>query len=88
MEKQVTSSNVLTWGIVALIFCCSPILGIIFACIARNKAKAFVRVNGQAYGPAKVGSIFSKIAFPISIVMLVIWVIYIIIFAAAAASYM
>ncbi len=76
MEKQISTGSVLAWGIVALALCYIPILGIIFACIARGRAKNFIRLNGSAYGPAKVGNILSKIAFPISIVMLVIWVIY------------
>lgn len=85
MENQVSSGNVLTWGILALAFCCCPVLGVIFACVAKKKARAFANANGQVFGAAKVGSIFGKIAFPISIVMQVVWVIYIIVVAAAVA---
>lgn len=87
MEKQVSSGSVLAWGIVALAFCCSPVLGIIFACVARGKAKGFIRLNGSAFGTAKVGNILSKIALPISIVMTVFWVIYAVAIG-AAVSYM
>ena len=87
MEKKTSASSVLTWGIVALALCWSPILGIIFACIARSRSKAFIAENGAAVGTAKVGTIFSKIAFPVSIVMTVIWVLEIILAAVLAASY-
>lgn len=87
MEKKTSASSVLTWGIIALALCAYPIIGIIFACIARSRSKAFIAENGAAIGTAKVGNIFSKIAFPVSIVMLVFWVIYIVVFATAMAAY-
>ena len=87
MEKKTSASSVLTWGIIALALCWSPVLGIVFACIARSRSKAFIAENGAAIGTAKVGNIFSKIAFPVSIVMTVIWVIEIIAIAGLAAAY-
>ena len=86
MEKQISTGSVLACGIIALVFCYMPILGIILACVARGRAKKFIRLNGSVYGPAKVGNILSKIALPISIVMLVFWVIYFIAIGALVAS--
>ncbi len=86
MEKQISTGSVLAWGIVALALCYMPILGLIFACIARKRAKNFIRLSGSAYGPSKAGNILSKIALPISIVMHVIWLIYIIGFGALIAN--
>ncbi len=89
MEKVITPSSVLTWGIVALVFCSSPILGLIFAIIAFSKAKKFAAGNlGPVSGQAKVGSIFAKISLPISIVMQVVWIIYVIVVGAAVAYMM
>ena len=87
MEKQISTGSVLAWGIVALALCYIPILGIIFACIANGRAKNFKKLNGSVYGPAKAGNILSKIALPISIVMLVFWIIYIIAIGAMIANF-
>ena len=71
------AGSVLAWGIVALALCSCPVAGLILAIIARNKAKAHAAYYGAPVGKAKVGTIFTRIAFPISIVMQVFWVIYI-----------
>lgn len=71
------AGSVLAWGIVALALCSCPVAGLILAIIARNKAKAHTAYYGAPVGKAKVGTIFTRIAFPISIVMQVFWVIYI-----------
>ncbi|MBQ2157520.1 MAG: hypothetical protein II443_03010, partial [Oscillospiraceae bacterium] len=69
------AGSVLAWGIVALALCSCPVAGLILAIIARNKAKAHAAYYGAPVGKAKVGTIFTRIAFPISIVMQVFWVI-------------
>ena len=71
------AGSVLAWGIVALALCSCPVAGLILAIIARNKAKAHAAYYGAPVGKAKVGTIFTRIAFPISIVAQVFWVIYI-----------
>lgn len=87
MDKQITPGSVLTWGIVALAFSASPILGLIFAFVANGKVKAFKNANGSLFGTAKVGNIFTKIAIPVSILMTLYWAIVIIAAVAAALSY-
>lgn len=77
MEEQgnVSSKSILTWGIVAMIFCESGILGLIFAIVAKNKSKAFVANGNALEGKAKVGSILATVALVISIICLVIYII-------------
>lgn len=76
MEKTITPANVLTWGIIAIALCCAPILGIIFAAIGLKKAKTYKRTVDLPSGMAKTGKILSAIALPVSIVMLIFWIIY------------
>ena len=83
MNNQITPGNVLTWGIVALAFSASPILGLIFAFVANGKVKAFKSAHGGLMGTAKVGNILTKIALPVSIVMHIFWVLYIVAIVAA-----
>ncbi len=83
---DIKPSNVLTFGILAVAFCGMGILGIIFGAIGKNKARAYVDAYGQTTGQVKAGSIMSKIGFIIGIIMTVIWAIYIVIFAVAAAN--
>lgn len=80
------AGSVLAWGIVALAICACPVAGLILAIIARNKAKAHAAYYGAPVGKAKVGTIFTRIAFPISIVMQVFWVIYIIVMVIVLAN--
>jgi len=76
MEKTITPANVLTWGIIAIALCWAPILGIIFAAIGLKKAKTYKRTVDLPSGMAKTGKILSAIALPVSIVMLIFWIIY------------
>ncbi len=80
------AGSILAWGIVALALCSCPVAGLILAIIARNKAKAHTAYYGAPVGKAKVGTIFTRIAFPISIVAQVFWVIYIIVLVVAIAN--
>lgn len=77
---------VFTFGLLAVIFCGSGLLGLIFAIIAKKKIKNYVAAGGQLTGRAKAGSIMATIGLIVSIVMTVIWLIYIIIFAAFIGS--
>ncbi len=88
MEKIITPANVLTWGIVAIALCCCPVLGIIFACIGLKKAKTYKLTVGLPSGMVKTGSILSKIALPVSIVVHVYYLIAIIAGVGVAMSYM
>ncbi len=82
---NVTPTQVLIWGIVAVATCESGILGIIFGIIGKNKAKAYVAANGQTTGQVKTGSILSTVGLVIGIIMTVVWVITIIAIIAGAA---
>lgn len=74
----------LVWGILGLAFGCTAILsflGIIFSAIGIGKAKKYAKQGYPLTGKNKVGSILSKIGLPVSIVVLVLFIIEI---AAAA----
>ncbi len=83
---NVTPSQVLTWGIVAAATCWTGILGIVFGCIGRNKAQAYVAAYGMTTGQVKTGSILSKVGLIVGIVMTVIWAIYITVAIIAAIA--
>jgi uncharacterized membrane protein YvbJ len=88
-QKDAQAGSCLTMGILALIFMSTGLLGIIFASIGKKKVRAYEAQYGPATGKAKAGKIMSNVALPISIVMLIFWVIYvvaIIIMVAGAAS--
>lgn len=84
--KTVTPSSVMVWGILGLAFSELGLLGLIFSIIGRKKAKTFLLENGQLFGQAKVGGILSKVGLIVSIIMMVFWVIYIILIAAAVGT--
>lgn len=74
----------LVWGILGLAFGCTAILsflGIIFSAIGVGKAKKYAKQGYPLTGKNKAGSILSKIGLPVSIVVLVLFIIEI---AAAA----
>lgn len=85
VNPALNPTTVMVWGIVALALCEVPIAGIILAIIARKKVKAYLAAGGQTCTQSKLGSIFSKIALPISIVMLVLWIVGVSCSACAAA---
>ena len=79
-REREASKSVLTFGIIALAFSCSfwlSFVGIIFAFIARSKVKAYESEFGPATGKTKVGKIFSRVSVPLSIVLTVCAVLYI-----------
>ena len=78
----------LVWGILGLAFGCSffaSFLGIIFSAIGISKAKKYTKQGYPLTGKNKVGSILSKVGLPVSIVMLVFFIIYVIGVAALVA---
>ncbi len=83
---DVKPSTVLTFGILAVAFCCTvyfSFLGIVFGAIGKNKARAYVDAYGQTTGQVKAGSIMSKIGFIVGIIVTVIFVIALIVGIAA-----
>ena len=72
------ASSSMTLGILALIFCAVPIVGIILASNGRKKAKQYELLTGQCTGKAKAGRIMSSIALPFAIIYLILFIIYII----------
>ena len=82
-REREASKSVLTYGIIALAFTCSfwlSFVGIIFAFITRSKVKAYESEFGPATGKTKVGKIFSRVSVPLSIVLTVCAVLYILFF--------
>lgn len=74
----VEDGPVLTWGILSLVFCSCPILGLIFALISRGKVKNCLETYGTMTGRGRTGKVLGTIGFVCTIVMHVIYVIYII----------
>ena len=87
VQPPVTPSSILTWGILGLAFSSTGILGLIFSIIAKRKAREYASYVGELHGQAKVGNILAKVGFPISIVMIVVWVIYIAVIAGMILRY-
>ncbi len=87
MDKEKLSTQSMIFGIISLVLSSGGILGIIFGAIGKAKAKAFAAQNeGIVTGKAKVGKILSTLGLVFGIVMTVLWVVYIIVVAAAAAN--
>ena len=63
-----------------------PVLGFIFALIARSKLKSYVNIFGETTGRASVGKGLSIPALIISIVFFFIWTLYFILIIALAIS--
>ena len=78
----------LVFGILSLCFFYVPVLGIIFACIARKSGAEILSMNprGAAKGLAKAGKITGTVGLPFSIIYTVIIGLYILLFIAAAGS--
>lgn len=76
------SVKALVFGVLSLCFFYVPILGIIFANIARSTGAAILSMNprGAARGLAKAGRITGTVGLPLSIVYTVIIGLYILLF--------
>ena len=83
-QSNQAQPNTLVFGILSLALCWVPVLGIIFAAIARSKDKAFVAQGGQLTGASKVGFILGIPGMIFSIFWTVYYLILIIIAIAAA----
>lgn len=63
-EMDEKAQDVLTWGILGLVFSeIFPLLGIIFSSIGKRKAADFTNLFGEPTGKAKVGAILAKVGF-------------------------
>ena len=74
--------NLLVYGILSLAI--TIIAGIILGAIGRSKGNAYIAAGGTLTGASKVGYIFCKIGFIVSIVATAIWTIYMIVALAEA----
>ena len=81
-----TAKQVMIFGIIAIVLAELGLPGLIFAIIAKKKAAAWTAAYGPFTGMAKVGNILAKIALPLSIIMMVFWVIYSIVIIAVGAG--
>ena len=80
------TTAILVLGIVAAAVSELGIPGIIVGAIGRKKAKAHLAETGSLTGKAKVGSILAKVGIILGIIMTVVWLIDIIVVAAAGAA--
>ena len=80
----------LVFGILSILLCYIPVLGIIFSRIAKKSAVEILSVNphGAAKGLAKAGKITSAIGFPFSIIGTIIMGLYFIIYYLAFMAMM
>ncbi len=67
--SSVSPSNVLVFGILSLVLPV-PVVGLIFAIMARKKAKAFVEETGTTCGQVNVGRILATIGLVCNIISL------------------
>lgn len=77
VNPALNPTPVMIWGIIALALCEMPIVGIIIAAIARKKVKAYYAAGGALCTQSKLGSVFSKIALPFSIIFTILFPVYI-----------
>lgn len=84
--KTGAAKSAMIMAIVALALSELGIPGIILSAIAGKKVKAYQAQYGELTGMAKVANILSKIALPVSIVMTVFWVVYMIVGIIAASG--
>lgn len=78
-------ANSFTWSIISMFFCGSGLLGLIFAIVARSKAKNLLNVGAEEAAMVKASNNLSKIALIISIVMMVLAVLSLIIIISTGA---
>lgn len=68
--SSVSPSSVLVFGILSLVLPV-PLVGLIFAIMARKKAKAFVEETGTTCGQVNTGKILATIGLVLNIISLV-----------------
>lgn len=69
-------SNSFVWSIISMMFCGSGLLGLIFALVARSKAKSLIASGAGEDTMVKASNSLSKIALVISIVLMVLIALY------------
>ncbi len=77
-----TPTNVLVWGILGLTFACTMVfslLGIIFSCVARGKARKYTESGALYSTQVKVGRNLAKGGLIAGIILSVFFVLYILI---------
>ena len=72
-----TAKQVMIFGIIAIALAELGLPGLILAVVAKKKAADWTAAYGPFTGKAKVGNILAKVALPVSIVMMVFWIVYI-----------
>lgn len=82
-EAKASGKKCMIWGIVAAVLAEFGLIGIIFSIIAKSKVKKHINAGYPMNGMAKAGKICATVALPVSIVMTLIWALYIVIFAIA-----
>lgn len=75
-------SNSFVWSIISMMFCGSGLLGLIFALVARSKAKSLIAAGAGEDKMVKAANSLSKIALILSIILMALIVLYFILFAA------
>ena len=86
-QRDELGGNILKFSILGMAFgFFLPVLGFIFALIARSKLKSYVNIFGETTGRASVGKGLSIPALIISIVFFFIWTLYFILIIALAIS--
>ena len=77
-ENRKNATKALVFGILGIVFCYVPLLGIIFACIAMATGKKVL--NNHPTGAAKVlstiGNILGIVGLAFSILYTVLWILY------------
>lgn len=85
--NEALAGSCLTWGIVAMVFAETGLLGLIFAIIAKSKVRKYVATGATLAGKAKVGHILATIALILSILAIVFFIFYFGIFAVSMSNY-
>ena len=80
-EPESTPSEILVFvmGIVSIALATSGLPGLILAIITRSKARAREQAIGPLTGKAKTGLTLAKIALPLSIFFIVLWIVDVIV---------
>ena len=87
-QRDELGGNILKFSILGMAFCFFlPVLGFIFALIARSKLKSYVNIFGETTGRASVGKGLSIPALIISIVFFCIWTLYFILIIAITIGF-
>ena len=72
---NINTTPILVLGILALVFCWLPVVGIVLGAIGKTKAKNYLALTGTTTGKSKTGSILSTLGLVFGIIMTVVWVI-------------